>query len=74
MPRIAAAILVLIASFAFNDGFLRGVSAAELAVRSPTAQVATTQQVAPQSSKILSLLLILESLRQSAVSLDAQKV
>lgn len=74
MPRIATAMLIAAAVLALNAGMLRDVFARELAVQPPATRLEITQPLAAKSDKVLSLLLILESLRQSEIGLGAQKV
>jgi hypothetical protein len=73
MHRIAAAILIAGAVLAMNGGLLREAFAEEFrpAIAS-RADVALPVQT--RSAKLLSLLVVLESLRQEQVRLDGQKV
>ncbi len=74
MHRIATAMLIAAAVLALNAGLLRDAFAAETMARSPV-QIADLAQPMPvRTAKVLSLLLILESLRQAPVPLDGQKV
>ena len=73
MHRIATALLITAAVLALNGGMLRGAFAEEMAARSPPPRLDVAQPVAARSAKVLSLLLILESLRQAPVSLDQPK-
>jgi hypothetical protein len=73
MHRIAAAILIAGAVLAMNGGMLREAFAEEFRpAGAPRAAVA--QPVETRSAKLLSLLVVLESLRQEQVRLDGQKV
>ena len=74
MHRIAAALLIVLAVLALNGGMLREAFAADLAVRAPVPTSAGLDAAAIRSGKVLSLLLILEALRQTPVSLDRPKV
>ena len=66
--------LIAITALAFNGSLLREVAAAETAARAPTPTVEAGQPAVARNAKVLSLLMILETLRQSPVALDAQKV
>ena len=73
MHRIAAALLITAAVLALNGATLRQGFAGEPTAR--PAPVVDGRPVVPvQNAKVLSLLLILEALRQAPVSLDPQKV
>jgi hypothetical protein len=72
MSRIAAAILIVIAMLALNGGLLRPAFAD--AARAPAASVEISQPVVVRSGRVLNLLLALEALRQSQVSVGPQKV
>ena len=74
MHRIAAAMLIAITALAFNGSLLRDVAAAETVARVPAPAVETIQPAIARNAKVLSLLRILETLRQSPVALDTQKV
>ena len=74
MHRIAAAMLIAITALAFNGSLLRDVAAAETAARPPAPAVGASQPAIARNAKVLSLLMILETLRQSPVALDTQKV
>ena len=74
MHRIAAAMLIAATVLAFNGSMLREALAAELAVKTPAPATEITQPAVTRNAKVLSLLMILETLRQSPVALDAQKV
>jgi hypothetical protein len=74
MHRIAASLLIVAAVLALNGGMLREAFAGEPALRLPPPKTDLLQTPAAQSGKILSLLLILEALRQEPASLDRQKV
>lgn len=69
MHRIATALLIVTAVVALNGTMLRDTFAAERDAR-PQA----TEMVPIKSAKVLSLLLILEALRQTPVALTTQKV
>ncbi len=66
MHRIATAMLIAAAVLVLNAGMLRDVLAGEMIVQ--------PAQVEVKASKVLSLLVILEALRQAPVRLDSQKV
>jgi len=73
MHRIATALLIAAAVVALNGSMLRDAFAVERAGGSGIKSQAT--DLAPmKSAKVLSLLLILEALRQSPVPLTTQKV
>ena len=74
MHRIAAAMLIAFTALAFNGSMLRDAFAAEPAAKmsSPSAEVARPTMV--RNAKVLSLLMILETLRQSPVTLGGPKV
>ena len=74
MPRIATAILIAAAVLALNAGMLRDAFARDTALPLPVARMEIAQPVQIKSAKILSLLLILEGLRQAQLTLDTQKV
>ena len=74
MHRIAAAMLIAATVLAFNGSMLRDAFAAEPAVKPPASSAEGTQPAVARNAKVLSLLMILETLRQSPVALDAQKV
>lgn len=74
MHRIAAALLIAVAVLALNGGTPRQAFAGEAVLRLPAPRIEIVQPVAIRSAKVLSLLLILEALRQAPVSLDPQKV
>ena len=74
MRRIAAALLIVVAVLALNGGMLREALAVELAVQAPVPASAGLDAAALRSGKVLSLLLILEALRQTPVSLERSKV
>jgi hypothetical protein len=74
MHRIAASLLIVAAVLALNGGMLREAFAGEPAWRLPPPKTDVLQTVAVRSGKVLSLLLILEALRQAPISLDPQKV
>ena len=67
MHRIAAAILIAAAVLAMNGGMLREAFAEEY-------RPVVSQPVQAKSAKLLSLLVVLESLRQEQVRLDGRKV
>ena len=74
MNRIATAILIAGAVLALNGGMVRDALARETLLQLPAPSVEIAQPVAPRSAKLLSLLLVLETLRQSQLSLDGRKV
>ena len=74
MHRIASAILIAAAVLALNGGMFRDAFAREMAVQPPMASVDVVQPVQSKSSKLLSLLVVLESLRQEPVALDGRRV
>ena len=74
MHRIAAAMLIAITALAFNGSLLRDAAGAETVARAPAPAVEASQPAIARNAKVLSLLMILETLRQSPVALDAQKV
>lgn len=74
MHRIASAILITVAVLALNGGMLRDAFAAEYRPAVTAARTETAQPVAIRSARILSLLVVLESLRQSPAALDGPKV
>lgn len=74
MHRIATAMLIVGAVLALNAGMLRDVFARETASPVALPRTEITLPIVARSDKVLSLLLILESLRQSQLGLDGQKV
>jgi len=74
MHRIATAMLIAAAVLALNAGMLRDAFARETGVTVAAPRADVVQPIAAGSDKVLSLLLILESLRQSQLGLDSQKV
>lgn len=68
--RIGAAILVTAAVLALNAGMLRDAFAAAPPQRPQPPRIETMKPVDTRSAKVLSLLLILESLRQSRLTID----
>lgn len=70
MHRIATAILLAGAVLALNGGMLRDAFARETVVQLTPPSIEMTGK----NTKLLSLLLVLESLRQSPFSLDDRKV
>ena len=74
MHRIAAAMLIAATVLAFNGSMLRDAFAGEPAVKAPAANTEITQPATIRNAKVLSLLMILEALRQTPVLLDPQKV
>jgi hypothetical protein len=74
MSRIASALLIAAAVLAVNAGMLRDAFSAEAAARQPTVRAEIVQPIQIRSAKVLSLLVILESLRQESLPLDGQKV
>ena len=74
MHRIASAILIAAAVLALNGGMFRDAFAREMAVQPSVAVVEIAQPIQGKSAKLLSLLVVLESLRQAPVALDGQKV
>ena len=74
MHRIAAALLIVLSVLALNGGLLRQALAEEAMTQRPTAIADIRQPMPVRSAKLLSLLLILESLRQAPVALDMPKV
>lgn len=74
MHRIAAAMLIVAAVLAVNGGMLRDAFAAEPVTKRVTPVAEVAQPVMIRNAKVLSLLVILETLRQAPVALDAQKV
>lgn len=73
MHRIAAAILIAVAVLAMNGGMLREAFAEEFRP-AVAARAEVAQPVEARSSRLLSLLVVLESLRQEQVRLDGRKV
>ena len=74
MHRIAAAMLIVATVLAFNGSMLREALAGEPALNPPAPRGELVQQVPVLNAKVLSLLVILETLRQAPISLDPQKV
>ena len=74
MPRIAAALLIVAAVLALNSGLMGGAFARDMVGTAPPVQPPVAEPGLPKSTKILSLLLVLESLRQAPVDLTAPKV
>lgn len=74
MHRIAAAMLIAATVLAFNGSMLRDAFAAELAMKAPTTAAEVREPTIVRNAKVLSLLMILETLRQVPVPLDGQKV
>ena len=73
MPRIAAALLIVATVFAFHAAGLSPVSAKEPTAQAPAGRADSIPPIAMRSAKVLSLLLVLESLRAAPVSLDGPK-
>ncbi|OJX19546.1 MAG: hypothetical protein BGO82_07415 [Devosia sp. 67-54] len=73
MHRIAAAMLIVATVLVAHGSMLREALAAEAAAP-PRLAAEIAQPAVTRNAKVLSLLMILESLRQAPVSLDAQKV
>jgi hypothetical protein len=69
MSRIASALLIAAAVLALNAGMLRDAFAG-----APVAPATRAETVPTRGAKVLSLLVILESLRQAPLPLDGQKV
>jgi hypothetical protein len=69
MSRIASALLIAAAVLALNAGMVRDAFAAQ-----PVEPAARVETMPSRSAKVLSLLVILESLRQAPLALDGQKV
>ncbi len=74
MHRIATGLLIAAAVLVLNMGMLRDAFARDVTVNATPARVELAQPIAARSDKVLSLLLILESLRQTQLGLDGQKV
>jgi hypothetical protein len=74
MHRIAAAMLIVATVLAFNGSMLRQALAGECAAKAPAPVSEVSQPAVARNAKVLSLLMILETLRQAPVALDAQKV
>ena len=74
MTRIAAALLIVAATLVLNGVSLRDAMAAERVPQPTVAAVDIAQPTLTQNFKLLSLLMILESLRQAPGLLDGQKV
>ena len=74
MHRIASAILIAAAVLAMNTGMLRDAFAEEYRPVLPALRADHIPPVQPRSAKLLSLLVVLESLRQEQLRLDGQKV
>jgi len=74
MHRIAAAMLIAATVLAFNGSMLRDAFAAEPTLKTQAPSVEVSQPAIARNAKVLSLLMILETLRQTPVTLDAQKV
>ncbi|RYE11051.1 MAG: hypothetical protein EOP22_02475 [Hyphomicrobiales bacterium] len=74
MHRIATAILITGAVLALNGGMLRDAFAREAILMLPAPRLESLDPAGSKSAKVLSLLLVLESLRQSQLSLDDRKV
>lgn len=74
MHRIAAALLITAAVLALNAGMIRDAFAEGNWVARNAEPVRVSTQPAPGSSRLLSLLLVLETMRQSGVTLDGRKV
>ena len=74
MHRIAAAMLIVATVLAFNGSMLREALANEPTINPPAPRGEFVQQVPVRNAKVLSLLVILETLRQAPISLDPQKV
>jgi hypothetical protein len=73
MHRIAAAFVITAAVLALNGGMLREAFAEQPAARLVAAPLDGVQPIQLKSTKVLSLLVILEALRQNPVSLDQPK-
>jgi hypothetical protein len=74
MHRIASAILIAAAVLAMNAGMLRDAFADEYRPVVAAGRTELIPPVQPRSAKLISLLVVLESLRQEQVRLDGQKV
>jgi hypothetical protein len=74
MNRIASALLIAAAVLALNGGMLREAFADSWRP-APMAQQVRVEPAQPaRNSRLLSLLLVLESLRQAELSVDGPKV
>jgi hypothetical protein len=73
MHRIAAALLIAAAVLALNGGMLREAFAAP-APAAPAGRVEIGQPIETRGSRILSLVLVLEALRQAGPAAADQKV
>lgn len=74
MTRIAAALLIALAVVACNGALLGGAFAKDVVAAPVQAQPPIADASVPKSTKLLSLLMVLESLRQAPVSFEAPKV
>ena len=74
MHRIATGLLIAAAVLVLNMGMLRDAFARDVTVNAMPPRSEVTQPLVASSDKVLSLLLILESLRQTQLGLDGQKV
>lgn len=72
MHRIAAALLITAAVLATNAGMVRDAFADAGVSRMAQSAPATSQPV--RSARLLNLLLVLETMRQSQLTLDGHKV
>ncbi len=73
MHRIAAAFVITAAVLALNGGMLREAFAEQPAGRLGVPPLGVVQPIQFKSAKVLSLLLVLEALRQNPVSLEQPK-
>ena len=74
MHRIAAAMLITATVLVLNGSMLRDALAAEPALKTPAPCAEISQPATIRNAKVLSLLMILETLRQAPAVLDPQKV
>lgn len=73
MHRIATAMLIAAAVLALNGGMLRQAFAEQATAGLPAPRLDIVQPITVRSAKVLSLLLILEALRQNPLSLNQPK-
>lgn len=74
MHRIAASLLIVCAVPALNTGMIRQAFAEQPMARPAVPAVDIVQPLAVRSGRVMTLLLVLEALRQLPVSSSVQKV
>lgn len=74
MHRIAAAMLIAAAVLALNGSMLREAFAGDGSARPAPPAIDVSRPAGPRNATVLSLLIVLETLRQAPIALDPHKV